>query len=210
MRHTHRPATLLASALLLTLTALPAHAIYKIVGPDGKVTYSDTPPPEGSQAKVRTVAAGGSPSGAPSLANLPTELRRAATQYPVTLYTGKGCKPCDAGRQLLQQRGIPFAEKQVGNTSNDVAAMQQISGSATLPVLVIGKQQLNGLTTADWQSYLDAAGYPRESVLPASYRNPGPTPLVPPQEEAPPPPAAEPAPIQDPLPRASSSPSIRF
>lgn len=209
MRHTHRPATLLASALLLTLAALPAHAIYKIVGPDGKVTYSDTPPPEGSQAKVRTVNAGG-PSGAPSLANLPTELRRAATQYPVTLYTSNGCRPCDAGRQLLQQRGIPFAEKQVGNTGNDVSAMQQLSGGSTLPVLVIGKQQLNGLTTADWHSYLDAAGYPRESALPASYRAPAPTPLVPPQEEAPPPAATEPAPVQDPLPRAASGPSIRF
>lgn len=210
MSRTHSVAVPVVGALFLACAALPAHAIYKIVGPDGQVTYSDTPPPEGSQAKVRTVAAGSGPAGAPSLANLPTELRRAATQYPVTLYAAAGCKPCDAGRQLLRQRGIPFAEKQVGNTNNDVAAMQKLSGGTTLPVLVIGKQQLNGLTTADWQSYLDAAGYPRESMLPASYRPPAPTPLVPPQEEAPPPPAAEPAPIQDPLPRASSSPSIRF
>ena len=34
------------------------------------------------------------------------------------------------------------------------------------------------LRHAEWTQYLDAAGYPRASVLPPAYRNPPSTPLV--------------------------------
>jgi glutaredoxin len=200
-------ASLAASALLLTLAAAPAHAVYKIVGPDGKITYSDTPPPPGSNASVRAVAVGGG-GGAPDLSGLPTDLRQAATKYPVTLYAGNNCRPCEAGRQLLRQRGVPFAEKQVGTTQADIEMLQSLAGGSTLPVLTIGQQQLKGLVTADWNSYLDAAGYPRESKLPATYRAPAATPMVT-RPEAPAP--AEPqAPAPDEQQRPASGPNIRF
>jgi glutaredoxin len=201
------PAALIATSFVLALAALPAHAVYKVIGPDGKVTYTDTPPPAGSDAKVKSVAVGGA-SGAPSLAGLPVELRQAATQYPVTLYTGKDCPPCDSGRQLLRQRGIPFAEKTLAATSVDQAALQRLAGTTNLPVLTIGQQQLKGLAASDWNSYLDAAGYPRESKLPASYRQPAPTPMTTPAEPAP---AEAKAPTPDAAPaRAASGPDIRF
>ena len=34
------------------LAALPSQALYKVVGPDGKVTYTDTPPPPSSGSRV--------------------------------------------------------------------------------------------------------------------------------------------------------------
>ena len=39
-----RPALRAAVAVMAVLTALPAAALYKVVGPDGKVTYTDRPP----------------------------------------------------------------------------------------------------------------------------------------------------------------------
>lgn len=198
-------AALCASAL--ALAAMPAHAVYKVVGPDGKVTYTDTPPPAGSNAKVQPVAVG-SVSGTPNLSSLPFELRQAATKYPVTLYAGKDCRPCDSARQLLQQRGIPFAEKQVGSTQPDNEMLRYATGDTMLPAVTIGQQRLKGLTPNDWHSYLDAAGYPRESKLPSSYRAPSATPIVTPPEAAAAPEAA-PAPAEPP-PRAASGPNIRF
>jgi glutaredoxin len=196
-------AALAATALAL---ALPAHAVYKVVGPDGKVTYTDTPPPAGSNAKVQPMAVGG--AGAPSLAGLPAELQQVAGRFPVTLYASANCRPCDNGRRLLQQRGVPFAEKQVGANAADNTALRSLTGNGELPVLTIGQQQIKGLQPSEWHSYLDAAGYPKESKLPASYRAPAATPLTTPAEA---PAAAEPAPSAEPAPaRPASGPNIRF
>jgi glutaredoxin len=203
-----RPLALVAAALSLSSLTLPAHAVYKIVGPDGKVTYSDTPPPTGGPAKVQAVAVS-SGGGAPNLNGLPAELRQAATKYPVTLYASAACRPCDTARQLLQQRGIPFAERTVGETPTDTTALQRLTGSTTLPVLAIGQQQLKGVTPSEWNSYLDAAGYPSQSKLPPSYRAPSPTALVPPAPTAPPAEATAPTATDAPAGQASG-PNIRF
>ena len=50
MKNTSRWSCAVACAALLA--AVPAHALYKVVAPDGKVTYTDTPPPASSGMKV--------------------------------------------------------------------------------------------------------------------------------------------------------------
>ncbi|MBK7617623.1 MAG: hypothetical protein KA375_07235 [Vitreoscilla sp.] len=116
-------------------------------------------------------------AAAQNTASLPLELRQASSRYPVTLYAGKDCAACDAGRQLLQRRGVPYIEKRV-ETNDDIAAFRRLTGANSLPVLTIGGQQLKGLNSADWTSYLDAAGYPAESKLPTNWRNPAASPMV--------------------------------
>ena len=149
--------------------------IYRIVGPDGKVTFSDQPPPAASKARVTSY--GSDSAGAAATAALPFELRKVAVQYPVTLYTGESCAPCVSARSMLSTRGIPFSEKIV--TSNeDSQALKRLSGESMLPILTIGSQQLKGFSDAEWTQFLDAAGYPKSSVLPASYRQAAATPLV--------------------------------
>ena len=152
-----------------------AQSVYRSVGADGKVTFSDQPPPPASNAKVS--AANVSSTGAAASAGLPFELRQVATKYPVTLYTGDNCAPCGAGRSLLTSRGIPFTEKTV-TTNEDAQTLQRLSGDNSLPFMTIGSQQLKGFSDSEWTQFLNAAGYPPSSVLPASYRRPEPTPLV--------------------------------
>ncbi|MFP5486644.1 MAG: NrdH-redoxin, partial [Gammaproteobacteria bacterium] len=48
----------------------------------------------------------------------------------------------------------------------------------SLPLLTIGAQQIKGYSDAEWTQSLDAAGYPKQSLLPSSYRRPAPAPLV--------------------------------
>jgi glutaredoxin len=180
--HQH-PATLAAASLLLALTAslVQAQGIYRIVGRDGRVTFSDKPPAASDKATALN-ADGRSETQAAS--ELPYELRQLARRYPVTLYSGENCAPCDSGRALLTNRGIPFAERTV-TTPQDADALQKFSGDASIPILTIGGQRLKGFMQADWVQYLDAAGYPKSSQLPANYRNPAPTPLVPPPPPVP-------------------------
>lgn len=151
---------------LVLLAASASQAQYKVTGPDGKVTYTDRPPIS-TDSKVTALNARG---GGASEVALPLDLRRAVSRYPVTLFVANGaCEPCDAARQLLRQRGIPFSERQVQNTE-DSDALERLSGGRDAPTLSIGSQVLRGLAPEVWQSYLDAAGYPRESQLPANYQ----------------------------------------
>ena len=168
----------LAAAALLLAAALPASALYKVVGPDGKVTYTDRPPSATGTAtpsRVTPMATAAVPPAA--AAALPTELRQVAARYPVTLYVLPNCAPCDSARALLRQRGIPYAEKIVA-TEDDVEALQRLVGTRDAPTLTIGSQPLRGLSADTWNAYLDSAGYPRESKLPAGFQFPVAAPLV--------------------------------
>lgn len=161
-----------AACLLAPLSH--AQQVYRIVGPDGKVTFSDRLSPAANNEKTMSGAGGSSGSTSGSL---PFELRQVASKYPVTLYTAENCGPCLSARAMLTMRGVPFAEKTV-TTADDSQALQRISGEISLPFATIGSQQLKGFSESEWTQFLNAAGYPTVSVLPASYRQVAATPLV--------------------------------
>jgi glutaredoxin len=163
----------LVSLGLLLVTGV-AQAQYKVVGPDGKITYTDRPP-VGTKAQAVGSGSGG---GAVPTGNLPYELQQVVTRFPVTLYASSDCAPCDSGRALLKQRGVPFVERTV-STPEDSAAFKRIEGVTDLPVLRIGGQQLKGFEADEWNGYLSTAGYPAQSKLPSSYSYPAPSPLSP-------------------------------
>ena len=173
MRKAMRAPLLVGFLLTLACAGVQAQGVYRIVGPDGKVTFSDRPPADANAQPARIA------SEAPSAANgaLPYELRQIANRFPVTLYTGNDCPPCTSARNLLTSRGVPFTERTV-SSNEDIAALQRLSGGTGLPFGTIGGQQLAGFSEAEWTQYLDAAGYPKQSALPRNYRQPAPTPLV--------------------------------
>lgn len=157
-----------SGALLLVLCAAAAHAqLYKWVGPDGKITYSDTPPPAAArQVETKRAVTSGS-----NTADLPYELAEAVKANPVTLYTTGNCVPCDDGRRLLNERGIPFSEKTVSN-NEDIAHLRKAGGKGQLPLLIVGHAKKEGFAAGVWNDVLTAAGYPESSQQPKSYRNP--------------------------------------
>ncbi|CUA97899.1 glutaredoxin family protein [Thiomonas bhubaneswarensis] len=181
MKPTLRSASLLSAAFALSLAATtPAWAIYKIVGPDGSITFSDVPPTDAQGQKVQSLSATGAPAPS-SIDRLPAGLREAARKYPVTLYTAPQCSACDAARDYLKQRGIPFSEKTI-TTNADIQAYKALSGgSDKLPLVIIGSTKLTeGFSSSNWDIALDAAGYPKKNELPRDFVRPQPTPLVPP------------------------------
>lgn len=186
---THRPTLLAATCAALLLASAAQAQVYRVVGPDGRVSYSDKPQPA---ATVQAPSGAAATRGAGTAGNLPYALAQTAQRFPVTLYTGQDCNPCENGRNLLQSRGIPFIEKTV-NTNEDIVALQKISGTSELPLLTIGSQRISGFDSRDWNQYLDAAGYPKTSQLPGTYKRPAAAPLAPPSA-APAAAAAAPAP----------------
>jgi glutaredoxin len=191
------PLLALACAFLLTT---PAWALYKVVGPDGKITYTDRPPSDQPAQSLKANGAKASTEG------LPFELQRIVVKYPVTVYTSSTCSACDAGRQLLKARGIPFQEKTI-ITTEDIRAFAKLEGTDQLPVIRIGQKQIIGFNQSEWVSYIDAAGYPAKSLLPLNYRWPAAAPLVPPPEVTPAPEGgfARPAPRREDSPQPAGN-----
>jgi glutaredoxin len=154
------------AAALCVVAASASWAQFKIVDAEGRVTYTDRPPVE-STARVVQLGRNGVVLNTPEV-SLPAELRQAVQRYPVTLYSAADCRSCDAGRKLLQARGVPFTERRV-TSEEDAQALEKAVGSRTVPALTIGAQPVRGLSETDWTAYLDVAGYPRESKLPRNY-----------------------------------------
>ena len=174
-------------AMLLGGAAVGALAQYKIVGPDGKVTYTDKPP---TAADIKIPANGG--NAAPSAGGLPYETRQAMTKFPVTLYRTKDCPVCDDARRALRQRGVPFNEYTVV-TSDDFTAYKSRFNSSNFPTVIVGGKSLSGYSPTDLSGYLDAAGYPAQARL-TGYNWPAAVPLVPPRAAPAPANAGVPAP----------------
>ena len=150
----------------LSLLSALASAQYKYVGPDGKVVYSDQPPPSNVKGVQKTNIGGNT---ATTTAALPFALQAPARNFPVTLYSGPGCSGCDSARTFLSARGIPFTEKIV-KTSEDAIVFKVETGEAGIPVVMVGKTKQLGFDIAALGSALDAAGYPATSQLPAGYK----------------------------------------
>ena len=171
----HTLAVAAALGLLAGAGTAQAQQVYRIVGPDGKVTFSDRSPsneaPVAAEGRAATVQDGGASSA------LPYALGQIAARFPVTLYTAADCAPCASARNLLVSRGVPFTERTVGS-NEDIEALKRLSGNTSLPFGSIGNQQLQGFSDSEWTQYLNAAGYPTQSQLPPSYRRPAATPLV--------------------------------
>ncbi|MFZ6734350.1 DUF4124 domain-containing protein [Undibacterium sp. Ji42W] len=174
---------LICSMLCSIFMATAAQAqLYKSVGPDGKVTYSDQPPAANQKTekkKLPDTLEGG---------NLPQELAIVVAKNPVTLYSANGCSPCNDGRNLLKSLGIPFNEKTI-NTAADQEKIKQVSGDVQLPLLVIANVKFRGYSMDEWKDALSKAGYPATSKLPKDYRYAAAEPAAPPS-----PPAAPKAP----------------
>lgn len=210
-----KPLVCSAAALALASPAL-AQQVYRIVGPDGRISFSDQPPATSTPATAAGATASRSSEGPNP--PLPYELRQVVAKFPVTLYTTKTCPPCDQARALLAQRGVPYTEKTV-TSADDVQALQRLSGGSSLPFGTIGAQAMKGFAEVEWRQTLDLAGYPKTSQLPRNYRQAEPTPLVatkvaeppsPAPTSPPPPPVAAPAPLPAVNPNPGNPAGIRF
>ena len=187
------------AAITALAAAAQAQQVYRIVGPDGKVTFSDRPPAGGAESTQSSSSQGsGSSSGNDAL---PYQLRQVAARFPVTLYTSSDCAPCNSARNLLVNRGVPFTERTVAS-NDDIDALKRLSGESSLPFGTIGGQQIRGFSDTEWSQYLNAAGYPAQSQLPPGYRRQAPAPMVAAKPVAP---AARPR--QTPAPANGRSPS---
>ncbi|MGZ5078023.1 MAG: glutaredoxin family protein [Usitatibacter sp.] len=146
------------AALVSCLDTRAQSNVYRWTDKDGKVYYSDTPPPSDAKSSSQKRVGG----GYVEQENLPYATQMAMKRNPVSLFTGADCgDPCSQGRELLSKRGIPFAERDAQGNPADAEALKKLVGGLEVSTLVIGESKIKGFESEQWQSALDGAGYPR-------------------------------------------------
>jgi len=173
---------LVNSLILAALGALaaPAQAQYKWRTPEGTTVYSDVPPPAGARQindrsleqmslpGANAATAGARPSDA---VELPYELKAVRAKFPVLLYTAPDCAPCAAARQHLASRGVPFSERSISTSADFEAFKTRGFSENSFPAMTVGRERTVGFESGAYDRLLNAAGYPRESILPGNYQN---------------------------------------
>ena len=145
------------ATLLASLVANAQVNVYRWVDKDGKVQFSDTPPPPDARDATQRRMGGGGPADENQM---PFATQMAAKSHPVTLYTSNDCGDlCGKGRELLSKRGIPFSEKNAEKNADDAEALKKLVGSFQVPVLLVGESMVKGYDESSWQAALDTAGY---------------------------------------------------
>ncbi len=146
----------IAAAVLSIACADASGQTYRWVDKEGKVHYTQAPPPPDARAVQKKTFR----HGPAEASNLPYATQVAAKNFPVTLYTSPDCgAPCDRARAVLVKRAVPFKETGVLSQS-DVDEMKRLSGKADVPLLVVGAQVQSGFQEVLYNDLLDSAGYP--------------------------------------------------
>ena len=146
--------------VLLVAVAAVASAqepMYKYVDKDGRIVYSDIPPPvDANNVQRKRLGANTIDTSEPTY-----QEQRAQQRNPVTLYGGS-CGPiCETSRALLNRRGVPFREIDPSQPA-EAQKLRALTGDLSIPVLVVGGAiVLKGFEEQAWQSALDTAGYPK-------------------------------------------------
>jgi Domain of unknown function (DUF4124) len=146
-------------ALLFAASAAHAAQLYRWVDSKGNVEWRDTPPPATVPAKnVEQRRIGGNVI---ETSEAPYSVQLATKNHPVTFWSSSDCgKACEGARAHLTRRGIPFAEK---NPTADFEGFKKVSPANEVPILQVGTITLKGYLDSEWDSTLDAAGYPRSA-----------------------------------------------
>lgn len=149
-------------SLAVLASGADAQSLYRWVDKDGKVHYSDQPPPK----EIKKVGQPRLGRSSIETSDLPYEAKKAAQDYPVRLYTTADCvAECKAARDYLAKRGIPFSEQSLA-TPEDGEAFKKIfrTDQLQIPAITVGNRQQIGFAEDSWAALLDTAGYPRTAL----------------------------------------------
>lgn len=167
------PSAVPPGAVVGPMSTASPHVMFRWADKRGQINYGDRPPPDAQNViRIDMMTIG---ENTQSL--LPYLVRRAASNFPVMLFTSKNCAPCVTARDFLNKRGIPFAERTI-ETGDDSMEFKRLTGAEGVPVATLGTKALIAFDPDEWNNALDATGYPQKSQLPPHFRQEGARPLT--------------------------------
>jgi glutaredoxin len=143
--------------MLLSVAActLPAAAgVYKWTDAQGRVHYSDSPPPDqkAAQVKIKVNSISGPAVVSAFKAGSPAAKER------VRIYTTSWCGYCKKAKAQLAARRVPFDEIDVETSDSGQREFASLGGRG-VPVILVGGQRMDGFDAGRLDAMLQTAGY---------------------------------------------------
>ena len=143
-------------ALISGLAAAQVQQVYRYIDVDGRVVYSDKPPPPSARdAQAKRIGGNNIETSELSFA-----VQQAQERFPVTLYTFACGVVCDTAQAVLNKRGVPHTVVDVSQ-GDGAERLKRLSGSLDAPTVQVGDQFTTGFNEGKWQTMLTDAGYPK-------------------------------------------------
>jgi glutaredoxin len=160
LRLTFLTVVVLASSLASTVAGAQTTTYSWIDPKTGVTVISDQPPPPGAKQILKRESGDGG-----SERQVPYATRQAAEKFPVVLYTSATCTDiCKQARDLLNGRGVPFSEKMLASQEEINDLEKQLGSAASVPSIIVGRQNFKGFESGAWNNLLDLAGYPKSAA----------------------------------------------
>jgi hypothetical protein len=158
LSHPARMTTAAALLMLFAGSSLGAQVqqVYRYVDTEGRVVYSDKPPPANAKdAQAKRIGA-----NSIETSDLSYATQQAQERFPVTLYTFACGVVCDTAQGLLNKRGVPHTVVDVSQ-GDGADKLKRLTGGLDAPALQVGEQHALGFNESKWQNLLSDAGYPK-------------------------------------------------
>jgi len=158
MKYAARSCLLLLACALLASAGLRAQTVYKSIGPDGKVVYSDQPPTTGKLQKTMKfeLASSALPASAASFMEQFRKTHPAgvpvASAKGVTLYSAVWCGYCKQAKAWLGSHGVAYTNVDIDAPGGTAALAQASGGGGGVPVLVVDGRTLNGYSAGAYDA----------------------------------------------------------
>ncbi len=127
-------------------------AIYKWVDKNGVVSFQDTPPPTGVDARVVSPAESRLGDVAVSVPKL---VQQQGSSYPkVEIYVTSWCPSCKRALAYLRSKNIPFTAYNVEKDRDAYRRRMKLDSRNGVPLAVIGNSKLLGFSAAAYDRAL--------------------------------------------------------
>jgi Domain of unknown function (DUF4124) len=132
-----------------------AQQVYRYTDVDGRIVYSDKPPPPNAKdAQAKRIT-----KNSIETSDVSFSVQQAQERFPVTLFTFSCGVVCDTAEGTLNKRGIPHTVVDVSQ-GDGAERLKKLTGGLDAPALQVGEQHALGFNEGKWQSMLTEAGYP--------------------------------------------------
>jgi glutaredoxin len=165
LSHALRLASLVLCGLALWAT-VSAQTVYKSVGPNGQIVYSDRAPVSGHLEKTMKFADLPSSALPASAASFMEQFRRThpadsgaaapTSAGAAVLYSAVWCGYCKKAKAWLAARGVAYQDVDVDTPAGMAAFAQATGGKSGIPVLMAKGQKVTGFSTAAYDAIFPA------------------------------------------------------
>lgn len=155
-------------ACFLVVAAATAHAetLYKVVGADGRVTYTDQPPAD--RKSTTTLQFADAPTTqlpesvlkyqaelANGMQNRLAQAKKMDSTGTPTLFSAVWCGYCTGAKAYLQTRRIPYREIDI-DTPDGGRAYFEAGGQRGVPLILADGKRLSGFSSAAYDYFFSA------------------------------------------------------